>query len=132
MHHFFSDLNDFLKVQGRFLFTFGLKSDRAALIRYVYDAWIEDGQKSSGRSLIESMFREAGLPVPKNILHNQLINYYDHDTRNRIKDTTPVYIPSLRYEFRHMKRRVRCNIQHGIKNPPNCSIKCFGQVNKWQ
>ena len=122
MHHFFSDPNRILKFREVFLFTFGLMSDRSALIRYVYDEWIINGQKSSGRSLIESMFREAGLPVPKDLLHNQLINYYNHDTLNPIKDTTPVYVPSLVYKFYDIKRTVRCNIQHGIKNPPNCSI----------
>ena len=36
-------------------------------------------RKSSGKTLIEAMFHEAGLQVPKDLLHNQWINYYDHD-----------------------------------------------------
>ena len=53
-------------------------SDPTPIVHLVYEYWIQDGQKSAGKSLIESMFQEAGLPVPKDFQHNQWINYYNH------------------------------------------------------
>ena len=101
----------------------GLMSDPTPMIHFVYERWIWDGQKSAGKTLIEAVFHEAGLPVPKDLLHNQWINYYDHD-EVLIKDTSPVYVPSRWYQFHNMKAKLSCNIQHG--NPPEgtMSIIC--------
>ena len=99
----------------------GLMSDPTPIVHLVYEYWINDGQKSAGKTLIEAMFHEAGLPVPKDLLHNQWINYYDH-SEGLIKDTTPVYVPSRWYWFRLMKAKVSCNIQHGDTDVPECTI----------
>ena len=94
----------------------GLMSDITVVIHFVYKCWIHDGQKLAGKILIEEMFKEVGLSVPKDLLHNQWINYYDHD------DTTPVYVPSRWYWFKKMKVNVLCNIQHRITDPPQCTL----------
>ena len=99
----------------------GLMSDPTPIIHLVYEQWISDGQKSAGKSLIEGMFREAGLPVPKNYLHNRWINYYDH-SEGLIKDTSPVYVPSRWYQFHQMQAKVPCKIQHGDTDVPECTI----------
>ena len=70
------------------------------------------------------MFHEAGLPVPKDLLHNEWINYYKH-TESLIKDTTPVYVSSRRYFFLNMKAKVSCNIHHNTKIP-ECTMTIDG------
>ena len=97
----------------------GLMRDPTPIIHFVYENWIFDGTKSTHKVLIESMFREAGLPVPKNPLHNEWINYYNHDS---IKHTTLVYVPSRSYMFYIMKAKVSCNIQHGHSGIPECTM----------
>ena len=102
----------------------GLMADPSPIILLVYECWIDDGQKSAGKSLIEAIFRETGLPVPKDPLHNQWINYYDH-SEGLIKDTSPVYIPSRMYWFKYMKAKVSCQIQHGDTNVPECTMSIY-------
>ena len=99
------------------LLIYGLMSDPTPIVHLVCQHWIDDGRKSIGKTLIESMFYEAGLPVPKDLLHNQLINFH------RNKDTTPVHVPSRLYVFDDMKAKVSCNIHHGIKEIPECVIR---------
>ena len=94
----------------------GLMPDPTPIICLVFEHWIADGPKSEVKTLIEPMFHEAQLPVPKNLLHNEWINYYDHD------DTTPIYVPSRLYEFNEMKAKVSCNIHHGHTEIPECSM----------
>ena len=103
----------------------GLMSDPTPIIHLVYEQWIWDGQKSAGKTLIEAMFHEAALPVPKDLLHNQWINYYDH-SEGLIKDTSPVYIPSRSYSFKCMKAKVLCKIQHGDTDVPECTMSISG------
>ena len=99
----------------------GLMADPTPIIYLVYEYWIDDGQKSPGRTLIEAIFRETGLPVPKDLLHNQWINYYDH-SEGLIKDTSQVYVPSRWYWFSYMKAKVSCKIQHGDTEIPECTM----------
>ena len=99
----------------------GLMSDPTPIIHFLYEHWINDGQKSAGKTLIEAMFREAGLPVSKDLLHNQWINYYKHDM-GLIKDTAPIYVPSRLYWFDNMKAKVSCNIQYGNTEIPECTM----------
>ena len=103
----------------------GLMPDPTPIIHFVYKCWIQDEYKmlrtvnAERRTLIEAMFREAGLPVPKNFLHNQWINYYDH-SEGLIKDTSPVYVPSRIYWFKDLKSGV--NIQQGNAEIRDCII----------
>ena len=103
----------------------GLMPDPTPIIHFVYEYWIQDGYKmlrtvnAERRTLIEAMFREAALPVPTNLLHNQWINYYDH-SEGFFKDKTPVYVPSRIYWFNELKSSV--NIQHGNAEIPECTI----------
>ena len=99
----------------------GLMSDPSPIIHLVCEYWVKDGKKSAGKTLIEAMFHEAGLPVPKDLLHNQWINYYNH-SEGLIKDTSPVYIPSRWYSFINMKAKVSCNIQQGDTDVPVCTM----------
>ena len=99
----------------------GLMSDPSPIIHLVYECWINEGQKSTGKTVIEAMFREAGLPVPKDLLHNEWINYYDHE-KGLIKDTTPVYVPSRWYKFHNIKANISCNIQHRNTEIPECTM----------
>ena len=103
----------------------GLMSDPTPMIHFVYEQWVWDGQKSAGKTQIESMFREAGLPVPRHLLHNEWINYYDH-SEGLIKDTTPVYVPSRWYWFDNMKAKLSCNIQHRDTEIPECTMSIIG------
>ena len=89
-------------------------SDPTPIIHIVFEHWINDGQKSAGKTLIEAMFHEVGLPVPENLLHNQWINYYNR------KDVSPVYVPSKMYSFKDVKSSVYCNIQHKNSETPEC------------
>ena len=65
------------------------------------------------------MFHEAGLPVPKDLLHNQWINYYNHKT-DLINDTTPINEPCKMYWFENMKSPVRCNVNHQSAEVAEC------------
>ena len=56
----------------------GLMPDPKPLVLFVYKKWIDDEQKDTGKMLIKAMFQEAGLPVPKDFLHNSWINHYNH------------------------------------------------------
>ena len=100
----------------------GLMSDPTPIIHLVYKQWIDDGQKSAGKTVIKAMFPEAGLPVPRNLLHNQWINYYNH-RQGLIKDTTQIYVPSRWYWFDHVKEKLSCNIQYGNTEMPECTMK---------
>ena len=99
----------------------GLLSDPTPIILLMYEYWVDDGKNSAGKLLIEAMFQEAGLPVPYDILHNESINYYDHE-KGLIKDTTPVHVPSRWYWFDHMKTKVSCSIQHTNTGIPECTL----------
>ena len=88
-----------------------------------------DGQKSAGKTLIGLMYNETGLPVPKDFLHNQWINYYDHIHGLigdfLIRDVTPIYVPSRLYSFENMRKHISCNIRHGDPDTPECTISIF-------
>ena len=118
---FFPDVYTVMQHRQVVLLICGLMSDPSPIILLVYERWIRDGQKSAGKTLIEAMFCEAGLPVPEDLLHNQWINYYNH-SEGLIKDTTPVYVPSRWYWFYCMKANISCNIQHGKLETPECSM----------
>ena len=99
----------------------GLMSDPTPIIHLVYELWIQNGQNSEGKTLIEAMFLEKGLKVPKDLLHNEWINYYNHN-QGLIKEITSVYVPSRKYQFDNMKANLSCNIQHGKSETPECSM----------
>ena len=102
----------------------GLMSDPTPIIHYVCERWIEHGQKPAGKAakdLIGLMYSETGLPVPKDFLHNQWINYYDH-RYSLINDTTPIYVPSRSYFFENMKVNISCKIQHRNTEIPECTM----------
>ena len=103
----------------------GLMPDPTPIIHFACQCWVRDGKKSAGKTLIGLMYNETGLAVPKDFLHNQWINYYDHD-KGLIKDTTPVYVPSRLYWFNEMKANISCNFQHGITGVPECSLSIIG------
>ena len=56
-------------------------------------------------SLLESLYQESAVPLPCSALHNQHINYYDHDD-DEPRDTTPMFTPSKLYMFEHMMEDV--------------------------
>ena len=118
---FMDDMSTVMQHRQVVLLVCGLMSDPTPIIHLVYERWICYGQKSAGKTLIEAMFYEAGLPVPKDLLHNQWINYYDH-SEGLIKDTSPVYVPSRWYQFHQMQAKVSCKIQHGDTDVPECTI----------
>ena len=99
----------------------GLMSDPTLIIHLVCKCLVKDGKKSAGKTLIGYMYHEAGLPLPKDFLHNQGINYYDH-SEGLIKDTTPVYVPSRSYWFEKIAAKIPFNIQHGNVDVPECTI----------
>ena len=99
----------------------GLMSDPIPIILYVCKHWMKDGQGSAGKTLIGLMYYEAALPVPKDFLHNQWINYYDH-IYGLIKDKSPVYVPSRLYWFENMSENISCNIQNGNPDTPECNM----------
>ena len=115
------DMSTVMQHRQVVLLIFGLMSDPSPIIHLVCEYWVKDGKKYAGKTLIEAMFREAGLPVPKDLLHNQWINYYNH-SEGLIKDTSPVYIPSRWYSFIKMKAKVSCNIQQGDTDVPECTM----------
>ena len=121
---FFPNVHSLIKQRQVLLLIIGLMPDPTQVIQSYFLCmstgyrWT-DGQKSAAKVLIEAMFREAGLPVPKNLLHNQWINYYDHQD-SLFNDTTPVYIPSRMYWFNDLKSSV--NIYHGEMEIPECII----------
>ena len=96
------------------LFVHSLMFHPSALVHHVYECWIEGGKQSAGKTLIEAIFHEAALPVPKKLLHNQLINYCSNN------DTAPVHVPSRFHLFHKMKARISCNIDHGDTLIPTC------------
>ena len=121
MEFFFRDMDAVMKHRQVVLLICGLMSDPTPIIHLVFAHWINDGQKSVGKTLIEAMFREAGLKMPKDLLHNQWINYYDHN-EGLLRDRTPIYVPSRLYWFKDMEAKVSCNIQHGNTEKPECTI----------
>ena len=121
LESFLPDMDSLIRHRQVVLLICGLMSDPTPIIQLVYKHWIDGGQKSAGKTLIETMFHEAGLPVPKSFLHNQWINYYNHG-EGLINDTAPVYVPSRLYRFINMKANVSCNIQHGQSKIPECTI----------
>ena len=96
-------------------------SDPTPIIHFVYKRCIHDNAFHEGKTLIELMLIEAGLPAPKDLLHNEWINYYSYD------DTTPVYVPSRWYLFTqkfggYTKEKIWCNIQQGDTEIPECTM----------
>ena len=98
----------------------GLMPDPTPIIHFVCDHWVRDGQKYTGKTLIGLMYNETGLPVPEDFLHNQWINYYNHDEGLNI-DISPVYIPSRYYWFKGMKANISCNFQQLNIDVPECT-----------
>ena len=112
----------------------GLMSDPTSIIHFVCARWIYQGQKSAGKTLIGLMYNETGFPVPKDFLHNQWINYYDHIgdliADGWKTDVTPIYVPSRLYWFKkhgetyfmqHSTWRPRYTRVHHINRLASCS-----------
>ena len=121
MQHHFPSVETMRTQKEVVLFVFGLMRDQKPIIEHVYEKWI-DGGKSLGRALIESMFRESGLSVPKDLLHNQLINYYDHHEADLFKDTTPIYIPSKVYWFKSIGKCLTYK-HHQASEKTDCNVR---------
>ena len=117
---FLHDMEAVLQNRQVVLLICGLMSDPTPVIHLVCQHWKNAGQESAGKALIGYMFHEAGLQVPKDYLHNQGINFYDHLSSKN--DTTPVYFPSRLYWFGNITAKIPCNIQHGNTDVPECTI----------
>ena len=122
---FFDSMDAMKRYQEVLLFVYNLVSNPEPLITHVCETWIAGRRKSSGRSLIESMFREAGLQVSQNLIHSQLINYYDH---SKTIDTTPVHIPCKHYVFIELQENLSCTFYHKDKEIPECNIRIANPV----
>ena len=96
-------------------FVCGLMADPRPVVDHIYTALVEhllgemrtsDYMPGIDTSLLESLYQESAVPLPGSVLHNQHINYYNHDVddrRKRPRDTTPVFTPSRLYLFEEMK-----------------------------
>ena len=86
--------------------------DSRPLVQFVYEMQVEDNlnkmRTSYGPSIDADLFRslhtESSARLVDHPLHNEYINYYDHDVDD--SDTTPVYFPSRVYHFQWMRREV--------------------------
>ena len=111
-------------------------TDPRLLVDYVYTALIEHelGEMRSnsyiafGTSLLKSLYQESAVLLPGSALHNQYINYYDHDMDDWLnipRDTTPVFAPCKLYVCKEMKEDV--TIEHrtpkiGVTRSTECAI----------
>ena len=118
---FFPNMEAIMQHRQVVLLICGLIRDPTPIIHHVYECWVKDGQKSAGKTLIGLMYNETGLPVPKDLLHNRWINYYDHE-KGLTADTSPVYVPSRFYLFNKMNVNISCNIEPGITDVPECTL----------
>ena len=60
---------------------------------HLYEGLENTAYKPTGKHRAYTFYQEAGLTVPKNLFHNQLINHYNHEDDKNAKrsiDVTPV------------------------------------------
>ena len=131
------------------IFVCGLMKDPRPLVDHVYESYIEwtldvtktnpsdeeterqlesQGKIAADLSLFYSLYAESSVPLPGSPLHNQHINYYDHqadDEKKRSRDVAIMYIPSKLYEFRCLRQDVECGIVHMEQEMPECSIRYY-------
>ena len=98
------------------IFTAGLMKDPRLLIEYMYQKQIEVLCEFSSIDayLFKSVDTEATVPLPDNYLHNNHINYYDHnggDRNERSRDKSPIYYTSRLYIFWYLEEMPVCNIE---------------------
>ena len=78
------------------------------------------------RDLFTSMYHKSKIKLPGHPLHNQYINYYDHeedDKNKKPRDTTQIYTPSGLYMFFNMKEPIACD-EHREEHDkiPECAV----------
>ena len=114
------------------LFVVGLMKDPRPLVQHVYEMWVEDylyAMRTIGHiplidfGLFKSLHAESTVPLP-HPLHNQYINYYNHDSRygGDPSDRRPVYWPSRLYEFKYMKHKVELDHHTEGEEIPPCTM----------
>ena len=127
------------------IFTCGLMSDPRPLIEHVGEMLVERetrmvrgsddirethlstiGKSALLLNLIRSLYAEANMLINGKPHHNQMFNFYFHrqdDMCGRIRDTTPIEIPSELYIFQHLRESLHpCNINWDVQADRNCII----------
>ena len=71
--------------------------------------------------LFKSLYTESSVELPGDPLHNNNINYYDHE------DTTPIFVPSQLYVFRYLRENIVWNTEPQQYNEelPECAMVIF-------
>ena len=97
------------------------------------------GNQTFMTSLIHQLYRESKVLLPGNPLHNDHINYYNHDEDdfwNRPRDTTPPFMPTKLYWFAFVRENIPHEVEitdekdeEGASISPNCSI-CIEKPDK--
>ena len=129
MKSFFKSTEDMRKHSQVAFFLSELISDPFLVGYYVFDKLKEDAFDPPDKRIVEAIFHEAGLGVPKNLFHNQWINHYNHeddDEMKRPRDTMAVQIPSKLYLFDYIKENV-CEVKErkGNEDTRNCEIRIY-------
>ena len=107
------------------LYAVGLMSDPTPLVDHVYQKLINDILKQMRNNnyyyslydthLLQTLYCESQVQLPGHPLHNQHINYYNHngdDHKRRPRDTTAVYFPSKVYVFNCIKNDIVLGTEH--------------------
>ena len=93
----------------------------------MFDKLKQNTFNSPDKPLLEAIFLEAGLGVPKNLFHNQWINHYNHkndDEMKRPRDAMVVQIPSKLYLFDFVKENVgEVEERKGNEEKRKCEIR---------
>ena len=135
MKYFFPSWKTVSRYREVLIFVAGLMKDSRPLVQYLYQILIVDcrnqmkthGVLSADKDLFKSLFLESRVKLPDDPLHNSYINWYDHmedDSKNRPRDTTPIYFPSELYVFRDMREGVvlENHLSAAAPQTPNCSM----------
>ena len=97
------------------MFASDLLKDPLPVGYHLYEGLEYTAYRPTGKHRAYTFYQEAGLPVPKNLFHNQWINHYNHRDDKMAKrsiDVTPIHIPSKSYVFDEMEEAVDCGIKH--------------------
>ena len=127
MKSFFKSTEDMRKHSQVAFFLSELISDPFFVGYYMFDELKERAYSPPDKRLVEAIFREAVLGVPKNLFHNQWINHYNHkndDEMKRPRDTMAVQIPSKLYLFDFVKENVgEAKERKRNEDTRNCEIR---------
>ena len=126
---FFKSTEDMRKHSQVAFFLSELISDPFLVGYYVFDKLKQNALNRPDKRLVEAIFHEAGLGVPKSLFHNQWINHYNHrndDEMKRPRDTMAVQIPSKLYLFDEIKEKVgEVEERKGNEETRSCEIRVY-------